>query len=115
MLIVTGAGTQEVAEFIMLSAEAIRRVMILEAEHTSDASFDAAVILFEPVGAGPSDPGSTELPLDGSRAPSVVTRCGVRPMVAFAERKNACAAFMSRLSLSIMSTRSPSRSIARYK
>jgi hypothetical protein len=48
-LIVTGAGTQEVAEFIMLSAKARRRVMILEAAHTSDASLDAAVILFEPV------------------------------------------------------------------
>ena len=44
-----GAGTQEVAEFIMLSAEAIRRVMILEAAHTSDASLDVAVILFEPI------------------------------------------------------------------
>ena len=49
MLVVTGAGTQEVAEFIMLSAEAIRTVMILETAHPSDASLDAAVILFEPI------------------------------------------------------------------
>ena len=28
-LIVTGAGTQEVAEFIMLSAKALRRVLIV--------------------------------------------------------------------------------------
>jgi hypothetical protein len=49
MLVVTGAGTQEVAEFIMLSAEAIRRVMSHETAHTSDASLDAAVILFEPI------------------------------------------------------------------
>jgi len=49
MLIVTGAGTREVAEFIMLSAKTLRRVTILEAAHTSDASLDAAVILFEPV------------------------------------------------------------------
>jgi hypothetical protein len=60
MLVVTGAGTQEVAEFIMLSAEAIRGVMVFETAHTSDASLDAAVILFEPivqVGARPvSDP-----------------------------------------------------------
>jgi hypothetical protein len=49
VLIVTGAGTQEVAEFIMLAAEAIRRVMILEAAHTSDAALDAAVVPFEPV------------------------------------------------------------------
>jgi hypothetical protein len=31
MLIVAGAGAREVAEFIMPSAEAIRRVKILEA------------------------------------------------------------------------------------
>jgi hypothetical protein len=49
VLIVTGAGTQEGAEFIILAAEAIRRVMILEAAHTSDAALDAAVVLFEPV------------------------------------------------------------------
>jgi hypothetical protein len=49
MLIVTGAGTQEVAEFIMLSAKAFRRVMSLEAAHSSDVSLDAAVILFESV------------------------------------------------------------------
>jgi hypothetical protein len=49
VLIVTGPGTEEVAEFIMLSAKAFRRVMILEAAHTSDAALDAAGGLFEPV------------------------------------------------------------------
>ena len=48
-LIVMGAGTQEVAEFIILSAKALRRVMILETAHTSEASLDAAVSLFEPI------------------------------------------------------------------
>ena len=39
----------------------------------------------------------------------------ITPVAAFAERKKACAAAMSRRSLSMVSTRSPSRSIARYR
>jgi hypothetical protein len=45
----------------------------------------------------------------------VVTRSGVTPVAALAERKKAWAAAMSRCSLSMVSTRLPSRSIARYR
>jgi len=47
----------------MLSVKTVRRVMSLEAAHTSDASLDAAVILFEPVvqvGARPVQDPSTQ-------------------------------------------------------
>src|SRR6185437_6126243 len=46
---------------------------------------------------------------------SVVTRSGVTPVTAFADRKKALAAARSRCSLSITSTRAPARSIARYR
>jgi hypothetical protein len=42
-----------------------------------------------------------------------VTRCGVMPVTACAEARNASAAARSRVSLSRTSTRLPSRSIAR--
>ena len=38
VLVVTGSAAEEVAEFIVLAAEPIGRVMLLEASHTSDAS-----------------------------------------------------------------------------
>src|SRR5882762_11806648 len=47
--------------------------------------------------------------------PSVVTRSGVTPVTAFADRKKALAAARSRRSLSITSTNAPLRSIARYR
>jgi hypothetical protein len=66
MLIAMRARAQDVAEFIMLSAKSLRRITILEAAHTSDASLDAAVILFEPivqVGARPvQDPPTQDRP-----------------------------------------------------
>jgi hypothetical protein len=49
VLVVTGAAVEEVAEFIILSAEAACRVLLLEAAHTSDPSFDPAMILFKPI------------------------------------------------------------------
>src|SRR5271163_1609235 len=49
VLVVTGSAPEEVAKFIILSAEAICRVMLLEAAHTSDASFDSAMVLFKPI------------------------------------------------------------------
>jgi hypothetical protein len=90
-----------------------------EAPHTSDPALDAAVVLFEPViqvSARPVPDRSSERRADcpgvGSMA---VCRHSVRPKpaVAFAERKKALAAAMSRCSLSMASIRFPSRSMAR--
>jgi hypothetical protein len=36
---VTGSAAEKVAEFIILSAKPVCRLMLLEAAHTSDASF----------------------------------------------------------------------------
>jgi len=41
--------TEEVAGFIVLSAEPIGRVMLLEASHTSDASFDPTMVLLKSI------------------------------------------------------------------
>jgi hypothetical protein len=49
VLVVAGSTAEEVAEFIMLSAEAACRVMLLEAAHTSDPSFDPAMVLFKSI------------------------------------------------------------------
>jgi hypothetical protein len=49
VLVVAGSASEEVAKFIVLSAEAVCRVMLLEATHTSDASFDPAMILFKSI------------------------------------------------------------------
>jgi hypothetical protein len=43
------------AEFTMLATEAVGRVVVLESPHTSDPSFDPAMVLFKAViqvGAG---------------------------------------------------------------
>jgi hypothetical protein len=48
-LVVTRAAAEEVAEFIVFSAEPVCRVMLLESVHTSDPSFDPAMILFESI------------------------------------------------------------------
>jgi hypothetical protein len=47
VLVVAGPEAKEVAEFVMASAEALRRTEALEAAHTSDAAFDAPVILLD--------------------------------------------------------------------
>jgi hypothetical protein len=44
VLVVTGSAAEEVAQFIILSAEPICRLMLLEPAHTSDASFDPATV-----------------------------------------------------------------------
>ena len=49
VLIVTGSAAEEVAEFIVLSAESVCRVMLLESAHTSDPSFDPAMVLFKAI------------------------------------------------------------------
>ena len=51
MLAVTGAGAEEVAQLVMASAEALGRGEALEAPHTSDAAFNAAMILLKPPAA----------------------------------------------------------------
>jgi hypothetical protein len=49
VLVVTGSTAEEVAELIVLSAESVCRVMLLEAAHTSDPYFDAAMVLFKSI------------------------------------------------------------------
>jgi hypothetical protein len=49
VLVVTGSAAEEVAEFIMLSAEPVGRVMLFEATHTSDPSLDPTVILLKSI------------------------------------------------------------------
>jgi hypothetical protein len=46
---VTGSAAEEVTEFIVLSAEPVGRVMLLEAAHTSDPSLDPAMVLFKSI------------------------------------------------------------------
>jgi hypothetical protein len=48
-LVVAGSAAEEVTEFIVLSAEPVGRVMLLEAAHTPDPSFDPAMILFKSI------------------------------------------------------------------
>ena len=49
VLVVTGPAAEEIAEFIILSAISVRRLMLLEAAHTSDASLDPAMVLFQSI------------------------------------------------------------------
>jgi hypothetical protein len=49
VLVVAGSAAEEVAKFIVLSAEPVGRVMLLEAPHTSDPSFDPAMVLFQSI------------------------------------------------------------------
>src|SRR5215472_12210559 len=49
VLVMTGSAAEEVAEFIVLSAEPVCRVMLLEAAHTSDPSLDSAMVLFKSI------------------------------------------------------------------
>ena len=52
MLVVTGAGAEEVAELVVAPAEALGRGEALEAAHASDAAFDAAMVLFQAIVMG---------------------------------------------------------------
>src|SRR5215212_8245888 len=77
MLVVTGAGAKEVAQLVMASTEALRRGEAFEAAHTSDAAFDAAVVLLQPVvpvGAGPMRNPSAERGADRPRVGAVPVR-----------------------------------------
>jgi hypothetical protein len=89
------AGTEEITKFIMLATEAVGRVMSPEAPHTSDPSFDAAMILFKAVvqvGAGPVP---HRLPQHAADCPEVGAMAvsghpiWTKPLVALAERKKA--------------------------
>jgi hypothetical protein len=48
-LVVTTAGTKEISEFAVFPAKALGSVMALEAAHTSDPAFDAAMVLLKAV------------------------------------------------------------------
>jgi hypothetical protein len=47
--VVTGSAAEEVAEFIVLSGETVCHVMLLDAAHSSDPSFEPAKVLFTPI------------------------------------------------------------------
>jgi hypothetical protein len=49
VLVVTGSAAEEVAELIVFSAEPAGSIMLLEATHTSDPSFDPAMVLFKSI------------------------------------------------------------------
>ena len=49
MLVMAGARAKEVAEFVVAPTEALGGGEALEAAHTSDAAFDAAVVLFQAI------------------------------------------------------------------
>jgi len=73
-LVVAGAGTEEIAEFIVAATEPLRRGETLESPHASRAPFDAPVILLEPiilVGAGPVHDPSAEHRADCPRVGAV--------------------------------------------
>ena len=48
-MVVTGSAAKEVSEFIVLSAEPVGRLMLLEAAHTSDPSLDPSMVLFKSI------------------------------------------------------------------
>ena len=49
VLIVAGSAAEEVAKFVVLAAEPLCRIMLFEAAHTSDPSFDPAVVLLKSI------------------------------------------------------------------
>jgi hypothetical protein len=49
VLVVTGSAAEEVAEFIVFSAESVGRTILLETTHTSDPSFYPAIALFKSI------------------------------------------------------------------
>ena len=49
VLVVTAAAAEEVTEFVVLSAKPVGCFMLLEPAHTSDPSFDPAMVLFKSI------------------------------------------------------------------
>jgi hypothetical protein len=105
----------------VLSADSVCGVMLLEAAQTSDPSFDPATVLFKPniqVDARPVVNVAAQRRADCARVgamPVGVTRSGTKPTTDRAERKNLWPLSLSRVALSIVSIRRPSRSIGRNK
>ena len=105
----------------MLSADSVCGVMLLEAAHTSDPSFDPAMVLFKPiiqVDARPVVNVAAQRRADCARVgamPVGATRSSTKPTTDRAERKNLWPLSLSRVALSIVSIRRPSRSIGRNK
>lgn len=62
MLVVVGPGAEEVAQFVVSSADPSRRSRAFEAAHGPVAALDAAVILFDQVVHVLAGPVSTLLP-----------------------------------------------------
>ena len=117
-----GIGVQEVPEFIMTSAEASCRAHGTEATHRTISALDSSMILLNAVVE------ILAVPVSDIRAKlaSNRTRVTVMPVRGHPGWSNAgdrfgrskellCAAAISRVSLSITSTRAPVRSIARYR
>ena len=108
-----------IAEFVETSTEARCSLVTFEAAHRSVSSLDSAMVLFDAIVQiliGPVFFTCTQFSPDRARVTVVtvlVTRAGVTPVTALADRKNALAAAMSRFSLSLTSTRAPERSMAR--
>src|SRR5829696_9747801 len=77
VLIVAGAGAEEVAEFVVAPTEALGGGEALEAAHTSDAAFDAAMILFQAivfVATGPMGDPAAQRGTDRPRVGTVPVR-----------------------------------------
>src|ERR1700756_47908 len=78
VLVVTGSAAEEVAEFIVLSAEPVGRVMLLEAAHTSDPPLDPAMVLFKSIiqiDARPVADLTTQRRADRARVGAVAVGC----------------------------------------
>ena len=72
-----GADAEEVVEFVIASAESLSGCEALKAAHTSDAAFDAPVILLQPVvsvSTGSMDDSPAECPADRQRVGAVTVR-----------------------------------------
>ena len=48
-MVVAGSAAEEVTEFIVLAAEPVGRIMLLEVAHASDPSLDSAMVLFKSI------------------------------------------------------------------
>jgi hypothetical protein len=77
VLVVAGAGAERGAELIVSSTEPLRGPEDLDAPHTSDPAFHAAVVLLEPVvlvGAGPVHDVAAQRRTDRARVGAVPVR-----------------------------------------
>jgi hypothetical protein len=77
----TGSAAKEIAKFIVLAAKAVGRTMFFEATHTSDPSFNPAMILFQP--------SSNTHSCDGGRCGRELRGSRNRPLIAPTGRTSA--------------------------